>query len=109
MRSSLAIQVLGLMKAAGIDAFIANTTTELAMCNLVGIPTVSLPIGYEPVSPAGTANTSRREPLTVGLFGWPNGEPEVNPSAEMQSFQGQEMPPVELILDLERYWQEMDT
>ena len=74
-RSTLAVQVLASMQAAGIDAFIANSTTELAMCNLVGIPTVSVPIGFSPIP--GSANSTRRNPLTLGFFGWPNGEPEV--------------------------------
>lgn len=76
-RSTLAVQVLGSMRAAGIDAFLANTTTELAMCNLVGIPTVSVPIGYGNVS-SSLGNSNRKEPITVGIFGWPNGEPEVS-------------------------------
>ena len=64
------------MRAAGIDAFIANSTTELAMSNLVGIPTVSVPIGYTTASGAAF-NSTRKNPRTVGFFGWPNGEPEV--------------------------------
>lgn len=75
-RSLLAIQVMGSMRAAGVDAFIANSTTELAMCNLVGIPTVSVPIGYTLASGA-FPSSRRRNPRTVGFFGWPNGEPEV--------------------------------
>ena len=46
------------------------------MSNLVGIPTVSVPIGFNNIS-GGLVNSSRREPATVGFFGWPNGEPEV--------------------------------
>lgn len=67
---------MGSMRDAGIDAFIANSTTELAMSNLVGIPTVSVPTGYVLASGA-SGNSTRRNPLTVGFFGWPNGEPEV--------------------------------
>ena len=74
-RSTLAVQVLASMQAAGIDAFIANSTTELAMCNLVGIPTVSVPTGFSPIP--GSENSTRRNPVTIGFFGWPNGEPEV--------------------------------
>lgn len=77
MRSLLAVQVMGSMRDAGIDAFIANSTTELAMCNLVGIPTVSMPIGYG-LAPGAASNSTRKNPVTVGFFGWPNGEPEVN-------------------------------
>lgn len=81
-RSVLAVQVLGSMKAAGIDAFVANTTTELAMSNLVGLPTVSVPIGFNRID--GAQNSSRRRnPVTVGFFGWPNGEPEVSFSHAM--------------------------
>ena len=76
IRSLLAVEVMGSMRDAGIDAFIANSTTELAMCNLVGIPTVSVPIGYILASGA-SSSSPRRDPLTVGIFGWPNGEPEV--------------------------------
>ena len=68
---------MGAMRDAGIDAFIANSTTELAMCNLVGIPTVSVPIGYGP-APGAASNSTRKNPVTVGFFGWPNGEPEVS-------------------------------
>ena len=76
MRSLLAVEVMGSMRDAGIDAFIANSTTELAMCNLVGIPTVSVPIGYGP-APGAAANSTRKNPVTLGFFGWPSGEPEV--------------------------------
>lgn len=33
-------EVLDLMQAAGIDAFIGNTSEELAMANLVSLPTM---------------------------------------------------------------------
>ena len=75
-RSQLVMQVLRLMQAAGIDAFIANSTTDLAMSNLVGLPTLSVPIGYAPIT--GSENSTRRNPLTAGIFGWPDGEPEVS-------------------------------
>lgn len=78
VRSLLAVQVMGSMRAAGIDAFIANSTTELAMSNLVGIPTVSMPVGYN-LALAAAPNSNRRNPQTVGFFGWPNGEPEASP------------------------------
>lgn len=33
-------EVLDIMQAAGIDAFIGNTSEELAMANLVSLPTM---------------------------------------------------------------------
>lgn len=33
-------EVIDLMQAAGIDAFIGNTSEELAMANLVSMPTL---------------------------------------------------------------------
>ena len=51
-RTQLLQEVVGLMQAAGIDAFIGNTSEELAMANLASLPTVVSccmhPIGCSP-------------------------------------------------------------
>jgi hypothetical protein len=39
-RTQLLQEVVGLMAAAGVDAFIGNTSEELAMANLASLPTV---------------------------------------------------------------------
>ena len=42
-RTRLLQEVVGLMEAAGIDAFIGNTSEELALANLASLPTVVCP------------------------------------------------------------------
>jgi len=54
----MAVRVMRAMRDAGVDAFIANTTTELAMCNLVGIPTVPPPPAWAPLPNMTTIGVS---------------------------------------------------
>ncbi|BDA44986.1 Glutamyl-tRNA(Gln) amidotransferase subunit A [Coccomyxa sp. Obi] len=68
-RTMLVKEVLDIMQAAGIDAFIGNTSEELAMANLVSLPTMALPIGFAQLP--NVQNSSRRHPLSLGIFGAP--------------------------------------
>ena len=60
-RTQLLQEVVGLMQAAGIDAFIGNTSEELAMANLASLPTVvsCCTLGAHPAC-QGTCSRGRR-------------------------------------------------
>lgn len=76
-RTKLTQQVLHQMEVLGLDAFIGNTTQELAMANLVGLPTLAVPVGFEDLEDAPTSK--RKKPLSVGIFARPFDEPLVRP------------------------------
>jgi hypothetical protein len=70
-RSMLVKEVIGLMDAAGIDAFIGNTSEELAMANLVSLPTVvSTNPNSAPVLVYLLWSHSARPSLLVCVHGW---------------------------------------
>jgi Asp-tRNA(Asn)/Glu-tRNA(Gln) amidotransferase A subunit family amidase len=74
-RTKLAQQVLQQMDELGVSALIGNTTQELAMSNLVGLPTLAVPTGFDILEDA--PNSTRRRPLSVGIFARPFDEPLV--------------------------------
>lgn len=79
-RTALLQEVVGLMLAAGIDAFIGNTSEELAMANLASLPTMAVPLGTQPLLNA--ANSTRKLPLSLGIFGSPQTDANVGPRSQ---------------------------
>ena len=79
-RTALLQEVVGLMLAAGIDAFIGNTSEELAMANLASLPTMAVPLGTQPLLNA--ANSTRKFPLSLGIFGSPQTDANVGPRSQ---------------------------
>ena len=63
------------MAAAGIDAFIGNTSEELAMANLASLPTMAVPLGIQPLKDA--PDSPRKRPLSLGIFSSPQTDPIV--------------------------------
>lgn len=63
------------MSKAGIDAFIGNTSEELAMANLASLPTIAVPLGIQPLKDA--PNSTRRHPISLGIFGTPQTDAHV--------------------------------
>ncbi|CAK0784217.1 hypothetical protein CVIRNUC_007421 [Coccomyxa viridis] len=74
-RTRLLQEVVGLMSKAGIDAFIGNTSEELAMANLASLPTIAVPLGTQPLKDA--PNSTRRHPISLGIFGTPQTDAHV--------------------------------
>ena len=78
-RIALLQEVVGLMSAARIDAFIGNTSEELAMANLASLPTLAVPLGTQPLKDA--PNSTRRRPISLGIFGSPQTDANVSPAS----------------------------
>ncbi|EIE21164.1 amidase signature enzyme [Coccomyxa subellipsoidea C-169] len=74
-RTMLVKEVVDLMQAAGIDAFIGNASEELALANLVSMPTLALPVEFDELP--NVRNSSRRHPLSIGIFGTPLSDANV--------------------------------
>ena len=63
------------MAAAGVDAFIGNTSEELAMANLASLPTMAVPLGTQPLKDA--PDSPRKRPMSLGIFGSPQTDTTV--------------------------------
>ncbi len=74
-RTALLQEVVGLMAEAGIDAFIGNTSEELAMANLASLPTIAVPLGTQPLKDA--PDSPRKRPISLGIFGSPQTDTNV--------------------------------
>ena len=74
-RTALLQEVVGLMAAAGVDAFIGNTSEELAMANLASLPTMAVPLGTQPLKDA--PDSPRKRPMSLGVFGSPQSDSTV--------------------------------
>lgn len=74
-RTALLQEIVGLMSTAGIDAFIGNTSEELAMANLASLPTMAVPLGTQPLKDA--PDSPRKRPTSLGIFGSPQTDANV--------------------------------
>ena len=74
-RTALLQEIVNLMSTAGIDAFIGNTSEELAMANLASLPTMAVPLGTQPLKDA--PDSPRKRPTSLGIFGSPQTDANV--------------------------------
>ena len=57
----------------GIDAFLGDPMGYTSMGNIVGLPELVIPLGFDEIMPG----SNRKDPITVGIYGAPYQDSKV--------------------------------